>query len=287
MKIKSLASIACALIVLVSFNANAVVNILGDTQYAWLKLTEPETIGKSREQVQAAIDLATVGDPLYGYKYASRAQVEALLLSYVPWDSLDGFHVVSAEVSGAAALIADFGPTNTVPGDGTDAFVPVIDIIDGATDPVPYDGHDKLSGLYGTLDECGTDISCASYIELYRDAADNNTLTYLNSFFGFDDTADLDAAQLAGETVLVENTVASATRGSFLVKVLDISIYALPDANAANAASYEVTGTCTDGDGDVTVAITGAVRLRTRLLPVQQVRDSGTQHLMFHQFPMA
>jgi hypothetical protein len=40
--------------------------------------------------------------------------------------------------------------------------------------------------------------------------------------------------------------------------VPDVVISGAPVANAGNAASYPVSGTCTDGDGDVTVAITGA-----------------------------
>ena len=248
MKIKSLASIACALIVLASFNANAVVNILNGVQYKWLELTAPETLGKSRDDVQAAIIAANAGDVLYGYKYASRAQVKDLLLSYVPWDSVDGYHAASAAVNGTVALIAAFGPTDTVAGNGTDDL---IDSVDGFTD-VKFDGYDSMSGLYGIPDECGTAMSCESYIELYRDAAQNNTLAYLNSFHGFDDT------YTGPDLVPVSNSEVSATRSSFLVRALDIAITYAPDANSGNAASYEFTGTCTDGDGVVTVAITGA-----------------------------
>lgn len=77
MVLKSLTNIACILTALVSFNVNAaVINTLNGVEYEWLELTA--TAGQSRDQVDAQLGS---GGLYEGYQYASRALVEALLLS--------------------------------------------------------------------------------------------------------------------------------------------------------------------------------------------------------------
>ena len=208
MVLKSLTNIACILTALVSFNVNAaVINTLNGVDYEWLELTA--TAGQSRTQVEA--QLIDVNSSLYGYQYASRSLIEALFLSYVPWDGLNGYHADDAAVNGASNFIADFGPTFTFAGNGTDEFLnSVDDFID-----VPFDGYDSIRGLYGASDECGNAAeTCEAYMELYRDAAGNDTLAYLNSFHGFD------AADIA--PALVGMTVQDIERGSFLVKAVPV-----------------------------------------------------------------
>ncbi|HEB26657.1 MAG TPA: hypothetical protein ENI05_02620, partial [Porticoccus sp.] len=100
----------------ISMSANAVVqSTFNGVDYDWLELSH--TQGLSREAVEERLHSAN--DVLYGYQYASRAQVEDLFLSYTSFDGIGGWHGNQDVVTGVTALIADFGQTYSDSSPGT------------------------------------------------------------------------------------------------------------------------------------------------------------------------
>ena len=202
MDIKSIALVTTTITFSVSVNAS-VFNTLNGVDYEWLELTA--TQGLSRDQVEAQIAVATPGDTLYGYEYASRALVEDLLLSYASWDGIDHYHGDSKVVTGVASLIDDFGALYTNAGNGSNT-----QYYTGDGYSVQYDSYRYFNGLYGGPNECGIDITCHAHIIVYADNAGNNTMAYQQGPYGWDSSVSNPTAIFA----------ASVDRyaGSFLVK---------------------------------------------------------------------
>lgn len=188
-------------LLLFSHGTNAVIlNNINGIDYQWLELTE--THGLSRDQVESR--LADPDDALYGYRYASRSLVEALLLSYAPWDGIDHYHGDPVAVAGVAALIQDFGALHIYNGDGVDS---IYHTLDGYS--VPHDSYRYFNGLYGKKHECGIDITCQAHVIVYADTAGNDTLIYQQGPYGWDSTV---------RPVSIFSSSADRNSGSFLVK---------------------------------------------------------------------
>jgi len=168
----------CACLIGLSFNANAVVqNTLNGVDYEWMELTE--TQGLSRDQVE--LRLVDPNDVLYGYEYASRSLVEDLLLSYSSWDGLSGLHGDSGVVNGIDMYLDDFGRTG-----GWAQYANAGDIfttVDGYAFAI-YGGSWNY-GHYGTTDECGTNMSCYTYIQVEYNEAGAATMAYQGAELGW------------------------------------------------------------------------------------------------------
>jgi hypothetical protein len=164
-----------------SANASAVViNTLGGVDYKWLEITA--TVGMSRQTVE--LELRDENSHLYGYEYASRALVESLFLSYAPWDGLGGRHGDPNVVAGVAALIDDFGATQTLAEDGVTSSYTTVD---GYT--VETDGLSRLLGYYGLTSECGGPAAtCVGEARIYTDTAGLPVMTMQSRFEGWDGT---------------------------------------------------------------------------------------------------
>jgi hypothetical protein len=156
-----------------SINANAVViNTLDGVDYEWLELTE--TQGLSRNQVEA--ELLDMNSDLYGYKYASRAQVGSLLISYASWDGAswdqqDSHQGDAGVVAGIQALFNDFGATSTAP---IPSYQEAFETDDGHI--VQLDSYVTLHALYGQeADYCHYDATfmCVASVFLWHDATGN------------------------------------------------------------------------------------------------------------------
>jgi hypothetical protein len=169
---------AATVLAVFSFNANAVViNTLNGVNYEWLEVTE--TQGMTRDQVE--VELLDVNSGLYGYQYASRAQVESLFLSYASWSGVDGNYGDASVVAGIDSFVSDFGVTFMITGDGVN-FATETD--DGYT--VQIDSKLVVGGQYGLKSECSEEqYSCLGANILYVDAAGDATMATQNSSHGW------------------------------------------------------------------------------------------------------
>ena len=138
-------SIAALIVALLSVQANAtVIRTLDGVTYEWLEMSQ--TINMSREQVEA--QLVDPTSNIFGYQYASRAQVESLLLSYMPWDGISGNHGDPVAISGALALHNEFGITEFTSLSSTVSR----DTVDGYS--VQYNSFAYIDAMYGVGTEC-------------------------------------------------------------------------------------------------------------------------------------
>jgi hypothetical protein len=201
MGFKSISLGIAALVLSTSVNAS-VLNTLNGVDYEWLELTA--TAGLSRDQVEVQIGAATVGDALYGYEYASRALVEELLLSYLPWDGISGWRGSPTATAGIDTFIDDFGQIAT----GHSHTATTLNAIDGYS--VPYDYHMVGSVWYGETQECnGLSYTCRTIID-YLTYGGNTTGVLMHEASGFDaSTANLN---ISGSASVLTNSA------SFLVK---------------------------------------------------------------------
>jgi hypothetical protein len=203
--------LAIAVLVAFSFNANAVVvNTLGGVDFEWLELTE--TAGMSRDQVEA--ELLDVNSDLYGYKYASKARVESLFLSYTSFDGQNGYHGDAGVLAGAQSLLDDFGALSSSAGTGTNS--PITTTVDGYSRQTDG-GFSEFLAIYGLKSECGTtEQSCQGGVKLLYDAADSLTMVYQSKAMGWDQTWELGGK--------ISDDYGRAQAGHFLVNVTAVPV---------------------------------------------------------------
>lgn len=180
MKKSRLLSAVCGCFAVTSFNVAAVVvNTLNGVNYEWLELTVTE--GMSRTSVEAQIAAAEPGDMFYGYEYASRSLVEALLLSYSSWDHKNGWHGAPTVVEGLADFINDFGALV-----GHEHDNRPLDTEDGYA--VSQDYHNYSYAFYGTAGECLANVSCLLEVDTIEFQG-SATAAYQHTSLGWSATA--------------------------------------------------------------------------------------------------
>ncbi len=178
MNFKTISLTVAALALSTSVNAS-VLNTLNGINYEWLELTA--TLGLSRNQVQAQLDAATVGDSLYGYEYASRAQVELLFLSYASWNGVSGSYGASSIVNGISDYVSDFGATIS----GTLGYT--VETDDGYS--VFLETYSLSEGYYGLISECGgINNTCRSDLGIFTTQMGQPGLTIINEAWGWNAT---------------------------------------------------------------------------------------------------
>lgn len=178
MKFKTISITITALVLSTGINAS-VLNTLNGINYEWLELTA--TLGLSRNQVQAQLDTATAGDLLYGYEYASRAQVESLFLSYATWNGVSGTYGAPSIVNGISNYVNDFGATIS----GTLGYSVQTD--DGYN--VFLDAYSLSEGYYGLAFECGGfNNTCRSDLGIFTNQLGQPSLTIIDAAWGWNAT---------------------------------------------------------------------------------------------------
>jgi len=185
MAFKSILGAASIFLTVASLNANAVIiNTLNGVDYEWLELSE--TQGLSRDEVE--LRLADTNDALYGYEYASRTLVEELLISYAPYDGLDGYHGDSTIISGIQGFFSDFGSTRDRRANlGSYQY----NTVDGYTVTYESGNDDVISAFYGSSGECDASLldSCRLYTAILYDDLYNPVMALKRGDRGFDATA--------------------------------------------------------------------------------------------------
>jgi hypothetical protein len=200
---------AAAVLAAFSFNANAVViNTLNGVDYEWLEVTE--TQGMTRDQVE--VELLDVNSDLYGYQYASRAQVESLFLSYASWSGIDGNYGDTSVVAGMDSFVSDFGATFIIAGDGVNFSY---ETDDGYT--VQIDTKLEVGGQYGLKSECGAEqYSCLGANILFLDVAGDATMATQKAKHGWNDNIN--------SPLFASSSYAYADYGSFLLRTSVIPV---------------------------------------------------------------
>lgn len=99
MKFSKLVSAVTALVISSSAHASFI-NTINGNDYEWLEVSE--TRGLSRDQVDTMLNDSN--SSLFGYQYATRLEAQELLLSYAPWDGVNGLHGNPEAVTGLAEL---------------------------------------------------------------------------------------------------------------------------------------------------------------------------------------
>jgi len=169
-----------ASVLVLSTSANAaVVNTLNNIQYEWLELSA--TAGMSRLDVMGQIN--NTNSELYGYEYATREQVEDLLLSYsgsYAVDGITGSRSESSVVTGLSRFLDDFG-SYSAPSSGRPTTT-------GDGDLVYFDTIHNMRGLYGFGDTCsqygGFRTSCISNVIVYSQG-DEDVAAVISQSFGW------------------------------------------------------------------------------------------------------
>lgn len=166
---KSLKYLLPILMLSTSVNASVITNELDGQQYEWLSLDV--TLGQSRDVVEGLLNVASIGDELYGYEYASRLLLSDLFTSYAVWDTtlpdVDGYSTNSDIISGISTLFSDFGATEI------------------------QSGSEAIYAYYGFGSECGdtTIITCEARLEQFFNASTGLAeFTYQSKDFGWDPT---------------------------------------------------------------------------------------------------
>lgn len=138
----------------ISANAS-IINTINGNDYEWLELTA--TAGISRVDVEIA--LADNTSVLYGYRYATRVETEALLLSYfsmpVEYNQWNSYMV-----PGAQNFFADFGILFIDPTESGSLIT-----IDGVS--INYNMSINSYLMYGSDGECGVGVSCIGRMYTY------------------------------------------------------------------------------------------------------------------------
>lgn len=129
----------------------SVINTLGGTGYEWLELSNTSNL--SRVTVESM--LGDTGSALYGYRYATRLETQALLESYMPYVPAELNHWEAYAAPGAQLFFNDFGMT----------LQDNLGVINQAVsnDGVTFDYNMHLISYfnYGATGECGVGVSCA------------------------------------------------------------------------------------------------------------------------------
>jgi hypothetical protein len=164
-----------------SLSANAAtINTVERVGLQWAESSY--TQGQSRDDVEAR--LLDVNDDLYGFRYASRGEVQDLLFSYASWDGKNGFHGDATVVTGIANLISEFGATKVRQGDGIDYYYTTVD---GKTVAVQSTSAIALYGLYGDVGACGPKpLTCHSNILTVSNADGMTTMVFQGRDGGWD-----------------------------------------------------------------------------------------------------
>jgi hypothetical protein len=128
----------------------SVINNIGGINYEWLEFSN--TVNLSRNSIDTM--LTDTNSSLYGYRYATRVETQALLESYMPYvpDSLNTFWAYLAP--SAQAFFDDFGITHYDYSVGTSQLT--------TEDGFLIDFNMYLSSYfnYGAAGECGDGFSC-------------------------------------------------------------------------------------------------------------------------------
>mgnify|MGYP006896872789 CR=1 FL=1 len=207
MGIKSISLAATMFVLSTGVNAT-IMNSLNGINYEWLELSA--TTGMSRDQVEADIAAANLGDTLFGYQYASRSLVEELLWSYSTFDGINGWHAESELVNGMNDLLTDFGITST-------STYPLGSFNDVHCVEMFTDSDIKSQGMYGLEDECyrhlGQTCRAVFTVNLYQGVS---TGAFTGDSLGWDSTHS--------NPVNFWDDVGSQYVGSYLVKVSAVPV---------------------------------------------------------------
>ncbi len=163
----------------------SVFNTFNNINYEWLELSQ--TAGLSRNQVQAKIDSANLGDVFYEYEYASRKLVEDLLFSYMPLDEGSGFYGGSDVIAGVFNFFDDFGTLTKRNSTGSVSKKTV----DGYTINIEKPLVDASRFFYGTGGECSDFINhtCDGNAYIVSSQDGKTAYTELDVNFGWSSTA--------------------------------------------------------------------------------------------------
>lgn len=149
---KSLYSISLIFILGLSTSSNAsIINNIGGIDYEWLELSN--TIYMPRDGVEALLTDAT--SDLYGYRYATRLETQALFESYMPYtpEALNRWETEFA--SGAQQFFNDFGVTYI-------DYFDTMDSVNADDGSLLFNYNMWVSSyfLHGSEGECGDGFSC-------------------------------------------------------------------------------------------------------------------------------
>jgi len=192
------------MMLILSSGANAsVINTLNGVDYEWLEFSE--TQGLNRYQVEGMLSAANPGDNLYGYQYASRTQVEELLISYMPWGGGNGYFADATLISGFQDMMGDFGYTSQG-GYSTNFYTSDTNI------ETYVETRRSVFGIYGTNEECIFDerFTCVSGVDMWYDSNGNPALVTQGITRGFD-------SSLVNPDV-INISFGASTLGSYLVR---------------------------------------------------------------------
>jgi len=201
MKIWNFALKGMMLVLSSGVNAS-VINTLNGVDYEWLDLTE--TQGLNRNQVEDMLSAANPGNNLYGYQYASRAQVEELLLSYMSWEGASNYYSDTSIISGFQDMLSDFGYTQQINSPTTITVSTGLDI--------QVDTIVQIRGIYGSINECayGYGYTCFSGVEMWYDSTGNPVAVHQGATAGFNsDIVNPD---------VTNNSLGNSSFGSYLVR---------------------------------------------------------------------
>lgn len=131
--------------------ANAsVINNIGGIGYEWLEFSNTTNI--SRNTVETM--LVDTNSALYGYRYATRLETQALLESYMPYVPAELNHWEAYLAPGATAFLNDFGITMQ------DNFGATYTTVTDDAVTINYNMYLTSYFSYGATGECGVDFSC-------------------------------------------------------------------------------------------------------------------------------
>lgn len=128
----------------------SVINNIGGINYEWLELSN--TLNMTRVSVDSM--LSDTGSSLYGYRYATRAETQALFESYMPYVPAELNHWEAYLAPGAQSFFNDFGITLQ------EEFGVTYHAV--SDDGVNFDYNMYLTSyfIHGSAGECGVNVSC-------------------------------------------------------------------------------------------------------------------------------
>jgi hypothetical protein len=167
----------CVLLSLCAVNqAHAsIINSINGNGYEWLELSS--TMSLSRDKVESL--LSDANSDIYGYRYATRAETQSLLESYMPYLPAELNQWETYLVPGAQAFFSDFGITYQ------ETLGTTLQAVTSNGDLISYNMYLTSYFNYGAASECGTDYSCMGNV--FTAAFDGNILAqFTPSHRGFD-----------------------------------------------------------------------------------------------------
>ena len=204
-KVQLLSAAIIWISLLSSANASFVRAIDG-VNYQWMELSS--TVDLSRDAVESLI--VDPNSELFGYRYASRQETQALLASYheLP-EELNVFYASMA--SGAQEFFSDFGVTFVEQLPQTYEFTTADNVL------INYNQAISSYFMHGSTNECGTGLSCIG--RLYAYALDGAVQAW-------DPVGRRGADALHTNPDLYSNLDSNLILGSLLVS--DITVVPLP-----------------------------------------------------------